>query len=130
MTSPLIFVSTYKVKEGMAQDLEDYFRQMSHLVEAREPQVIAFNGFLNEDGTELTSIQVHPDAASMETHMQVIRDAWDESFGRYTDFLEESLGVAYYGTPAETALRMDQEAGVPIELKPRHIGGFTRAPER
>ena len=42
------------------------------LVEANEPRLIAFHIFVNEDGTQATTIQVHPDAASMAFHMQVI----------------------------------------------------------
>lgn len=128
MATPLIFVSTYKVKEGKVEKLEDYFERVSRLVEVREPQIIAFNAFLSEDGTEMTTIQVHPDTASMDTHMQVLREMWDESFAEYADYLEEGVSVAYYGTPAESALAMDREAGVAIDLKPRHLGGFTRSP--
>ncbi len=128
MPAPLIFIATYKVREDRVEDLERFFKRIAGLVEAKEPQIIAFNGFLNEDGTEMTSIQVHPDTESMETHMQVLRDAWDESFAGYTEVLEEGVSVAYYGTPAESALAMDQESGVPIDLKPRHLGGFTRSP--
>lgn len=129
MPTPLIFVATFRVKEGKVKELKDYYERVSQLVEAREPQLIAFNAFLSEDGTEMTSIQVHPDTESMETHMQVLSELWDESFAEYAEYLEEGLGVAYYGTPAESALAMDREAGVPIDLKPQHLGGFTRSPK-
>ncbi|MDX1469841.1 MAG: hypothetical protein R3258_10925, partial [Acidimicrobiia bacterium] len=76
MPTPLIFVSSYKVKEGKVEELEAYFERMSQIVEAREPQLIAFNAFLSEDGTEMTSVQVHPDTASMETHMEVLGEVW------------------------------------------------------
>lgn len=127
MPTPLIFISTWTVKEGQVEDLESYFQRISQIVDANEPRIIAFNAFLNEAGTEMTSIQVHPDTASMETHMQVLRDAWDESFSHYSE-LVEGVSVAYYGTPPESALTMDLESGVPIDLKPRHLGGFTRSP--
>lgn len=127
MPTPLIFVSTYKVKADKVEELKDYIERISDVVEAEEPQIIAFNAFLNDDGTEMTSVQVHPDTASMETHMEVLREAWDGMFARYTEFLEEGVSVAYYGTPAESALAMDRASGVPIDLKPRHLGGFTRA---
>lgn len=129
MPAPLIFVATYKVKEGKVKELQAYYERLAQLVEAREPQLIAFNAFLSEDETEMTSVQVHPDTASMETHMQVLHELWDESFAEYAEYLEEGLSVAYYGTPAESALAMDNKAGVPIDLKPRHLGGFTRSPD-
>ena len=40
----------------------------------KEPRVIAFNIYVNDEGTEVTGVQVHPDAASMEFHMQVLRE--------------------------------------------------------
>jgi hypothetical protein len=34
-------------------------------VERNEPQLIAFNEYVNDDGTEVTVVQVHPDAISI-----------------------------------------------------------------
>ena len=36
----------------------------------------------------MTGIQVHPDTESMEFHMQVLKDNWDESFSEYGELLE------------------------------------------
>jgi hypothetical protein len=44
--------------------------------------MIAFHGFVNDDGTEMTIIQVHPDTASMDFHMQVLTDKLDEHVAR------------------------------------------------
>ena len=80
MTAPLIVVSTLRVKEGRLEEIRRYYKNVLEIVKRNEPQLIAFHGFLNEEGTEMTSIQVHPDTASMDFHMQVLRDNWDESF--------------------------------------------------
>jgi hypothetical protein len=125
MAAPLFVVATFKVKEGRAEDLKGYYRKILDIVEANEPRVFAFHGFLNEDETEMTSIQVHPDTDSMVFHMQVLKDNWDESFSEYSEMLE-TIRVEYYGTPPQSALNFD--AGLDgVGLKPRHIAGFTRA---
>ena len=68
MLEPLIVVTKARVKEGKLGDFMGYYEKIVQIVEANEPRVIAFNGFLNEDGTQMTSIQVHPDTASMDFH--------------------------------------------------------------
>lgn len=60
MAEPLIFISKWKVKEGKLEDLMRYYKEILKIVEANEPPLIAFHGFVNEDGTEMTSIQIHP----------------------------------------------------------------------
>lgn len=126
MSEPLIVISTLRVKEGKLEALKRYYKKILGLVEANEPQLIAFHGFLNENGTEMTSIQVHPDTASMDFHMQVLRDNWDESFSEYGQILE-AIRVDYYGTAPKSALEMDLGGDRPVSQKPLHIAGFTRS---
>lgn len=66
MPAPFIILSDWEVKEGKVEELKRFQKELSAFIEAKEPQLIAFNAFLNEEGTEMTSIQVHSDAASME----------------------------------------------------------------
>jgi hypothetical protein len=127
MAGPLFAITTFRVKEGKLEDLKRYYKKILEIAEANEPQLIAFHGFLNEDGTEMTSIQVHPDTASMDFHMQVLRDNWDESLSQYGQMIEH-IGSQYYGTPPKSALEMDAQVGPSV--KPRHIHGFTRSIQR
>jgi hypothetical protein len=43
-------------------------------IEANELRVIAFNEYVNDAGDEVSVVQVHPDAASMEAHMEIVRE--------------------------------------------------------
>ena len=126
MSEPLIVISTFRVKEGKLEDLHRYYKKIVAIVEANEPQIIAFHGFLNEDGTEMTSIQVHPDTASMEFHMQVLKENWDESFSEYSQMADGIRGE-YYGTPPASALEMTIQTGADPIIKPLHVAGFTRS---
>ena len=78
MSETLIYITKWKVKEGRLEDYKKFARQLTEIIEAKEPQIIAFNAFVNEEGTEMTSIQVHPNAASMDFHMQVVNQALGE----------------------------------------------------
>lgn len=125
MSEPLIVITKSRVKEGHADELAAWYAQIADIVERTEPRVVAFHAFLSDDGGEMTNVQVHPDAASMEFHMQVLRDNWDESWSAYAEMLEVST-VEYFGAPSESALAMDREMGIPIGVQTRRIGGFTR----
>jgi hypothetical protein len=125
MGEPLIVVSTLRVKQGRLEDVTHYYKKILELIEANEPQLIAFHGFLSEDGTEISSLQVHPDMISMDFHMQVLKDNWDEGFSKYGELLE-LIRVEYFGKPSKNALNMDLQRETPISVKPRYIAGFTR----
>jgi hypothetical protein len=124
MGEPLIVVSTLRVKQGRLEDVTRYYKKTLELIEANEPQLMAFHGFLSEDGTEISSVQVHPDTISMDFHMQVLKDNWDKSFSKYGELLE-LIRVEYFGKPSKHALNMDVQRETPMSIKPRYIAGFT-----
>lgn len=80
----------------------------------------------------MTSIQVHPDAASMDFHMQVLAKVIGEDIIEWikrTDFLDPKH-FEIYGTPSAALLEADQplvDAGIPRSVKPLHFAGFTRS---
>ena len=127
MSEPFIFIGTHTIREGKLEDFKKQWRELLDVVEAKEPRLIAFNAYVNEDGTELTVVQVHPDADSMLFHMQVARDHISEA---YQSVLEKTQRIDVYGKPSDTALEMIRQlAGseVPLSVKANHLGGFTRS---
>jgi quinol monooxygenase YgiN len=128
MTQPFISIATLRIKEGKLEDFTRSYTEVVETVKELEPRMIAFHGFVNEDGTEMTIIQVHPDTASMDFHMQVLRDKLAEHVARALGpELIEPTQVEYYGTPSEIALEMDRQVpGLAVGVKPVHVGGFTR----
>jgi hypothetical protein len=41
---------------------------------ARVPGLVEFNEYVNEAGDEVSVVQVHPDAASMEPHIAIVAE--------------------------------------------------------
>ena len=78
MAEPFISITTMRIKVGKLDTLKQYSRELLNIFETREPQLIAFNVFINEDGTEMTSIQMHPNTASMDFHMEVLGQVMPE----------------------------------------------------
>ena len=125
MTAPFIFVATYKIKEDKLEEYEKLWRGLVEFVQANEPRLLAFNTYASEDGTEATTIQVHPDAESMEFHMKVAGARILEGY----PLLETVESINVFGTPTEGFREMSTQMAVPgvaVNVKPRHLGGFTR----
>ena len=75
MSGPFIFIATNRLKAGKLEEERKRVPELCDFIEANEPQLIAFNEYASEDGMEVAVVQVHPDAASMEAHMQANGDA-------------------------------------------------------
>ena len=126
MSGPFIIISTFGVKDGKLEHLKRFQRELSEIIEAREPQLIAFNAFLNDEGTEMTSIQVHPDTASMDFHLKVIREHLGDAMSAVAEFVVPK-SIQYYGTPPESLQASIAGRGGGLITMPVHIGGFTRS---
>lgn len=127
MSEPFIFIGTYTLREGKLQDFKQQWLELLEMVEAKEPRLIAFHAYVNEDGTEVTGVQVHPDPDSMLFHMQVARDHISEA---YQSVVEKTERIDIYGNPSDAVLEMIRqvaESEAPLNVKAHHLGGFTRS---
>ena len=124
MSQPFIFVSTFKVREGKADEFATYAQEVVDFVESNEPRLIAFNLYLSDDGSEGAIVHVHPDGESMELHMGVIRDHMQRS----GEFIESDITVQLFGPLADSTLELiSRFSDVPVTAMRRGIGGFTRS---
>ena len=125
MTGPLIYVGTTKIKPGKADIARKSLAEVVNFVETNEPRLIAFHCYLDEEDSKLTVVQVHPDSASMEFHMQVNAKHFATAF----DYLDATVSEQYYGTISDALaaeLAKWDEPGVEVIRMPEHEGGFTR----
>jgi hypothetical protein len=74
MPGPFIFIATNRLRDGRFDLEQRRVPELSRFIEANEPRLIAFNEYVNEERSEVTVVQVHPDAASMEFHMGIVAD--------------------------------------------------------
>jgi hypothetical protein len=129
MSGPFIFIATNRLRDGSFDAERQRVPGLSDFIEANEPRLIAFNEYGNDDRSEVTVVQVHPDAASLEYHMGIIGDRARDA---YAQTLQATTRIQVFGTPTPNILRMlEQQAGsgVPLSIYPHHLGGFTRASE-
>jgi hypothetical protein len=126
MSEPFIFIATNRLKEGKLEAERARVPDLVTFIEANEPRLMAFNEYVNEDGTEVAVVQVHPDAASMEFHMETVQE---RAARAYAETVDATTNVQVYGTPSPKILEMLKRqagSGVPVSIKPYHLGGFTR----
>ena len=127
MAAPFIVIRTFTIKEGKLEAFKQFLREFFKIIEANEPRLLALNAYVNEDGTEVTFVQVHPDAASLEHHQQVAH----EHTQRSRQFLGAITSIQIYGRPSDLVLKRTRQhaaSGVAVSVKPQHLGGFTRLP--
>jgi biotin carboxylase len=126
VSGPFIFIATNRLKPGKLAGEKLRVPGLVDFVQANEPRLIAFNEYVNEDGTEVAVVQVHPDADSMASHMEVVAE---RAAAAYAETVEATTSIQVFGTPSPAVLAMLRRqagAGVPLSIKPHHLGGFTR----
>jgi NAD(P)-dependent dehydrogenase (short-subunit alcohol dehydrogenase family) len=126
-SAPLIFVATNRLKPGQLDAERRRVPGLVEFVEENEPQLIAFNEYVNENGTEVTVVQVHPDAPSMQKHLGIIGERAAQA---YDETLDATVAVQIYG-PVDpqmlATMRTQTGEGVSLTVATEHLGGFTRS---
>jgi quinol monooxygenase YgiN len=100
MPDPIVYIDSSTVREGRIEALKTAMTELADFVEANEPGLIAYNAYLNADGTRMTVIHVHRDSASLEFHMKVAGPL----FPRFAD-LVELITIDLYGGPSDTVVQ-------------------------
>src|SRR3989440_12194048 len=122
MSGPFIFIATNRLKPGKLDDERRRVPDLVDFIQANEPQLIAFNEYANEDGTEVSVVQVHPDADSMAFHMEVVAE---RAAAAYAETVAATPGIQGFGPPGKAVVGMcgpGPGAGVPLGVKPNPLG--------
>src|SRR3954452_21879164 len=125
MSSPFIFIATNRLKTGAYEAERRRVPGLGESLRAGERRLLAFNEYINSERTEVTVVQVHPDPASMEFHMGVVRERAAQA---YSETLDATTQIQVFGTPSDAVLeqlRAQAGAGVSLSDPPEHLGGFT-----
>ena len=93
MSGPFIFIATNRLKEGKFEEERRRVPGLCDFIEGNEPRLIAFNEYASEDGTEVGVVQIHPDAESMEFHMEVVGERAARAYAETAGRNDEHRGV-------------------------------------
>ena len=101
MGEPLIVVDMSEVREGKREELERGIAELATFVETNETDPISYQIFFGDDGRQMTVLQIHPDPASMERHMELAGPV----FARFADLVVLRT-VDIYGSPSEKVVEL------------------------
>jgi quinol monooxygenase YgiN len=126
MAEPFIFINSYKLKPGKAQEYTEAFQEVVDIVEAKEPEMLYFAHHVSEDGAEATTVQVHADANNMAFHMELVAAQIRRAMEQYLD--PSSMTIRIYGTPPDALIdQMRQVAGTGVSVNiAKPVVGFNR----
>lgn len=113
MAGPIVYVDHSDVKPGKLADLQAAVAQLVAFVEAREPQLIAYGFYIDDVGSTMTVVAVHPDSASLEFHLSI----GGPEFRKVGAFIRLRT-IEVFGQPSDTAV--DQ-----LREKARMLGDAT-----
>jgi len=125
MSQPFVYVGTWTIKPGKFEEARKRLSEHVDLIETNEPRLIAFHVYFDEEGKTASVVQVHPDSASMEFHMQVISKHLSGAF----DYIDTIVSEQYFGPMSESlseTLAKYDAPGVTVTKMPVHEAGFTR----
>jgi len=111
MPELVVYVDRSNVNPGKLEELKEAVKELATFVEANEPRLIGYHVYFNEESTLMSVVHVHPDAASLAWHMEVIGPLMP----RFADLVTmQSIDV--YGSP-------DDDVRDRLQQKARTLGG-------
>lgn len=113
MSEPILYIDTSEIRAGKLAELKAAMNELVGFIEANEPRLIAYNVYLDEDGSRMTVVHVHHDSASLEFHMKVAGPA----FPKFAQFIR-LLTIDVYGKLSDDLLEQ-------MRKKARMLGNGT-----
>jgi quinol monooxygenase YgiN len=101
MSEPVISIDTSSIREGRLDELKRAVADLVEFVQSNEPRPIVYQVYVDDSGSRMTVVQVHPDSASMENHITVAGPA----FAGFAELVTLSK-LDVYGKPSGELLEL------------------------
>ncbi len=99
MPEPILYVDVSDIRPGKLATVKALMADLVAFVAANEPQLIAYDFFIDETKNTMTCVALHPDSASMEFHMDV---GW-EKFRAFSEHIDQRA-IDVYGEASESVM--------------------------
>ena len=124
---PIFYIDRSTIRAGALEEVRRRIPELVEFIEESEPQLIAYDFYLDEKGKHMTVVSVHPNSESLQFHLEVGRSA----FKAFADLID-LYSIEAYGRPSDDVITLLEdkaamlgEAGR-VEVHERHAG-FLRA---
>ncbi len=125
MSQPVMFISHFRIREGMLDAVKELNSVVTPQLEADKPRTLAFLAYLSEEASQIAFVHLFADADSMDAHF----DGAQERANKAYEFIEPQ-GWDIYGSPNSQALeslrKAAASAGVAFNVQPIFMAGFLR----
>jgi hypothetical protein len=124
VSGPILFITTFQIKNGALEKFKEAVRKSTDFLEANGPQLMV-EVCLDENEMRAHGVQVHRDSESILTHWQ-LADPYMRDVMQYIT----TTRVDIYGQPNESVMegmRRLSSQGAVITVTPL-FAGFTRLP--
>lgn len=111
MYEPIVYIDRSRIRPGRIDDVRRRTAELVEFIDEREPQLLLYGFYIDDDAHRMTVIAIHPDAASVESHL----DVGGEAFRGFADVIEMEA-IEVYGEPSDRMLEQ-------LESKARALGG-------
>jgi quinol monooxygenase YgiN len=99
MSDLIIAIDTSLICEGKVEEVETLVDELVAYVEKNEPDILAYQVYIDAERERMTVVQVHASSASMEFHMEVAAPI----FRRFEGLLHLA-SVDFFGSPSAALL--------------------------
>lgn len=104
MSKPIVYIDRSDVRPGTVADLRRAVIELVDFVMAREPQLISYGFYIDEEAPTMTVVAIHPDSASLELHLAV----GGPEFRKVGHFIT-LRAIEVFGEPSRLAVERLQE---------------------
>ena len=125
-SEPIVYIDHSDIRKDSIDELRAGVQRLADFIDAREPQLITYGFYIDEDAARMTVVAVHPDSASLERHMEI----GSEEFRKLAHLLTLTK-IECYGRPSGRALEQLRhkaatlgDGGAVISIE--RFAGFTR----
>ena len=103
-SEPIVYIDHSRIREDSIDELKAGIQRLVTFIDAREPQLLTYGFYIDEDEATMTVVAVHPDAGSLERHMEIGGGEF-----RKLAHLIKLTAIECYGRPSGRALQRMRE---------------------
>jgi hypothetical protein len=105
-SEPIVYIDHSEIRKDSIEELKARIQRLVDFINAREPQLVTYGFYIDEDAAKMTVVAVHPDSVSLERHMEIGSGEF-----RKLAHLVTLTAIECYGRPSDKALeQMRQKA--------------------
>jgi hypothetical protein len=98
-SDPILYIDRSDIRRDSLDELKRGVQQLVDFIDAREPRLLAYGFYIDDEAATMTVVALHPDSSSLELHL----DIGGAEFRKLAPLLTLTA-IECYGRPSPRAL--------------------------